>query len=530
MASFLNIALPVNIWLVSASNMPFLQGILSFLFDAALFFFTIYLIYTVYKTYHNKRTLQSFLEIMPDGVIIFDRDFRYSFVNSKALAILQKKREELIGKSIYDVYGKEINQPILTQMKEAMEKQKGFTRTYYSSIIKTHLESHFYPSPQGISLFVKDIGNERRAQENLKKSEANFMRLIDANIVGVAVENTSGRVLYANDVFLSMIGYNRTDIKQNKLNWREITPKQYKKIDDQQEKLLFEHGSIKPYEKEYVRKDGSIVPVLKGGAVLSRKNKTSIIFTVDITDRKEIEKRKDDFISIASHELKTPITSIKGFTQLLISRSKQEKDKKMRGYLERMLTQINRLTYLVNDILDVRKIQEGKLTLNKEFFDINELITDVVTEARNVSPLYTIETRPGPKAVLFADYYRIYQAILNLITNAVKYSTDTAPIRISVVTSDHHAEIMIEDRGIGISTKNQKRIFDKFFRIKGQKFNYPGLGLGLYITADVVSRHKGKIWVDSPTQKEKNGDGTVREFGSTFHLRLPLAIHNGKRV
>jgi signal transduction histidine kinase len=160
--------------------------------------------------------------------------------------------------------------------------------------------------------------------------------------------------------------------------------------------LLLKNGSVKPYEKEYIQKNGNRITALKGAALLDRKNKTSVVFALDISKRSEREKRKDEFLSIASHEMKTPITSIKGFAQLLMRRFEKNGDEKTASYLTRMVNQINRLTYLVNDILDMRKIQDNKLVLNNDFIDINQLVEDAVKEVHLSSPAHAIEWKRHP--------------------------------------------------------------------------------------------------------------------------------------
>lgn len=491
------------------------------------FVFLLFMSYLIYRIYQDNKFIHDLLDAFPQAVIVFDRNFHYTFVNSTALRLLGKHQDELLNRHITQVFGNNLNQAIYLQMKRALKDNQSFSKTYYSKPLKSHINASFHPYENGISVFIEDIGEKTRVQKRLETLESNFLRLIDSNIVGVAIENIEGAITYANAVFLSLIGYTKEDLKKKKLDWKKLTPSKFEEIDNEKEKILFKKGSIKPYEKEYIRKDGSIVPVLKGGVVLSKIEKTSIIFVIDISDRKEIEKRKDDFISIASHEFKTPITSIKGFTQLLLHKSLLMNDKRSADYLNRMLNQTNRLTYLVNDILDVRKIQEGKLVLNKEFFDINILVKDVAREIHMISPYYKINIKADSKTIIFADYYRIYQALLNIMTNAVKYSSESDPVDIAVKRDSSVVRISVSDKGIGIPPLNHKQIFDKFFRLnRGKRSSYPGLGLGLYITSDIITRHNGKIWVESPLYEEKNNDGSSRKYGSTFHITLPIPKEN----
>lgn len=225
---------------------------------------------------------------------------------------------------------------------------------------------------------------------------------------------------------------------------------------------------------------------------------------------KALETQKDEFISIASHELKTPITSLKAYTQLLRSLHKRKGDESYETFLLKMEEQVNRLTDLIADLLDVTKIQSGKLMLRPENFDLCELINEVTAEIQHTTNHKIIAKLTKIKPI-YADRNRIRQVIANLLTNAIKYSPETSLIVVSAKPGRHGVSISVKDEGIGIPEEKKDHVFERFYRVHEDKGNtYPGLGLGLYISKEIVTRHRGKIWVESKEHQ-----------GSTFSFILP---------
>jgi PAS domain S-box-containing protein len=227
----------------------------------------------------------------------------------------------------------------------------------------------------------------------------------------------------------------------------------------------------------------------------------------DISERKALEKQKDEFISVASHELKTPVTSIKAYTELLREFFKDFKEKENAGLLEKLNTQVDRLIRLFNVLLDSTKITQGRLILQVEKFDLNELIEERMEEVRHIATTHKLIFRPSVIGHVNADRDRIGQVITNLVSNAVKYS----PPGTEVIVSSHDeldgVLIKVQDFGKGISNEDQSMLFKQYFR--GSDARVSGFGLGLYISAEIIRRHNGLIGVDSNLGQ-----------GSTFYFKL----------
>ncbi|MEH6408306.1 MAG: HAMP domain-containing sensor histidine kinase, partial [Leeuwenhoekiella sp.] len=233
---------------------------------------------------------------------------------------------------------------------------------------------------------------------------------------------------------------------------------------------------------------------------------------------KEEEKRKEDFLKLVSHELKTPVTSVKGYVQLLLSMINSSTDRSidsipLKSSLERIDSQVTRLTRLISELLDLSRLEESKLELKKEIFEISELVENTIKDIKLSSGQANIVASYKCECNVFADKDRIGQVLINFITNAIKYSPNNKNIIIELYRSDaDNIAVSVTDQGIGIERENQSKIFDRFFRVSGKnEETYAGFGIGLYLAKDIVERHKGTVEVQS-----KIG------AGSTFIFTLPI--------
>jgi len=230
----------------------------------------------------------------------------------------------------------------------------------------------------------------------------------------------------------------------------------------------------------------------------------------DIDDQKQAVKRKDEFISIASHELKTPLTTINAYVQLLDRAIGG--DDPTRLYVERTLVQIRKLDNLIVDLLDLSKIESGKLKFNKKPFPFETTMGNAVEMIRQTYPDYQIIRRGNADIQLYGDETRIEQVIINYLTNAVKYSPENKEIDIETqVRPDRRLEVRVRDRGIGIRKEHQADIFSKFYRVEEAANRFQGLGIGLYICAEIIRRHEGEYGVESEPGQ-----------GSEFYFSVPI--------
>jgi len=230
----------------------------------------------------------------------------------------------------------------------------------------------------------------------------------------------------------------------------------------------------------------------------------------EIEFRKQAEHKKDEFISIASHELKTPLTSVKGYIQLL-QRSLNRDDKTMaQNHLEKASIQLEKLNELIVDLLDISKIESGKLKFNMQSFCADNMLNNAIEMLQQSNPDFKINKIGQTSEMVFADEMRIEQVVINFITNAIKYSPGTNQINVTINITDEKLYLAVKDFGIGIPKEQQSKIFDKFYRVEENSNRFNGLGIGLYICSEIISRHGGTIGVKSKEDE-----------GSEFYFIIP---------
>jgi two-component system sensor histidine kinase/response regulator len=232
---------------------------------------------------------------------------------------------------------------------------------------------------------------------------------------------------------------------------------------------------------------------------------------VEIEHKVAAEKKKDEFISIASHELKTPLTSVKAYIQLLQRSIDKNEKEKAKNHLEKATKQIDKLNNLITDLLDISKIENGKLKFNLQHFDIDNMICNVVEMLQQSNPDFTIKKPKQTNLIIYGDEIRLEQVIINFINNAIKYGGDKNEILLITRIEDNHLYLGVKDFGIGISADQQKLIFEKFYRVEDDNPNLKGLGIGLFICNEIIERHGGKIGINSKLNE-----------GSEFYFKLPL--------
>jgi len=252
---------------------------------------------------------------------------------------------------------------------------------------------------------------------------------------------------------------------------------------------------------------------IKGKLVIGERQKPVRMLgtVIDVTESKRDEIRKNDFIAMASHELKTPLTSIKSYLQLLSKKLASNNDTFINNALSKANNQVNKMTDLIHGFLDLSKLESGKLQLNPELFDMNKLIGDCITELLLSTYSHTLVfNNPGILNVT-GDKEKLGQVIGNFLSNAVKYSAKGTSIVVSSTITDGFVVVAVADEGVGIKLKDHKKVFQRFYRVDNEKIKHvSGFGIGLYLSTEIIQSHKGKIWVES-----------TEGVGSTFYFSIP---------
>jgi PAS domain S-box-containing protein len=372
------------------------------------------------------------------------------------------------------------------------------------------------------------------AEMALRSAEIRFTRLFEAGIIGILICDIHGNIKDANDGFLRMVGYSRDEVLSGGVRWADMTPPEWARHDQEAIAQLMERGATNTWEKEYVRKDGSRVPILVGVAMLNDVD--CIAFVLDITERRRLEelrvrsaeleaqnervkessRLKNEFLANMSHELRTPLNSIIGFADILYDREVPADSPKHHELIGDILRSGRHLLQLINDVLDLAKVEAGKLDFRPEPVDLVQLVGEVSAILRSIAAGKDIEivTQVDPSLQhVTLDPARLKQVLYNYVSNALKFTEIGGRVTIRATTEgDAMFRIAVEDNGIGIATQDLPRLFIEFQQLDaGTAKKHAGTGLGLALTKRIVEAQAGSVGVTSALGQ-----------GSTFYAILPI--------
>jgi PAS domain S-box-containing protein len=370
--------------------------------------------------------------------------------------------------------------------------------------------------PVGRGSTVRDLRPELEAQKALADSEDLFRRITTASPTALWITDKVGNITYTNQIWLDWTGAPlEKQLGDGWLNF--ILPEDRQAASEKfTADFLNQRFHESTFRIKHINGQERWIVCTGNPQFDAAGNFLNFIGScVDITEQKQLQRQKDDFIGVASHELRTPVTSIKAYAQVLEAMFKKSGDFKTAGMLQKMDSQLNRLTSLIGDLLDVTKINTGRLQLNHTRFVFNDMIDEVVDDLQRTTNRHTIEKHFSETGNVVADRDRLMQVVTNLITNAIKYSPHTEKIILHTAINDKsEIEVCVQDFGIGISEDKKGRVFEQFYRVSGDmQHTFPGLGLGLYISSEIIKREGGRIWVNSEEGK-----------GSTFCFSIPSKL------
>ncbi|TMB86198.1 MAG: PAS domain-containing sensor histidine kinase [Chloroflexi bacterium] len=379
------------------------------------------------------------------------------------------------------------------------------------------------PGVEAIVWNYRDITQRKQLEREVAKAKEQLEAILNNVADGIVVANANNSLVYINDVAARMLGFpSAAAMLAAPGSAFGQRLRRFATWDEQGRPLPFEERP--GFQASQGKKAHALVlyqdtlagqgywTLMRAQPIFDAQAQVQFVVSVftDITEQKEFEQRKDHFISMASHELKTPLAILSAFTQLLREWFEAEDRQDVILHLSKMDDQITRLTKLVADLLDISKMQAGKIELAQEAVDMDELLREVV---ENLQPTTThrLLVKGAAHRSITGDRDRLGQVLMNLLTNAIKYSPQAETVMVRVAQTRDTLTVSVQDFGIGIAQSHQEKLFERFYRVYSEKDQtYPGLGIGLYIAHEIIQRHGGKMWVDSFEGK-----------GSTFSFSLP---------
>ena len=478
----------------------------------------------------SEKKFREIFNATGDFLLYLDPKGNILDVNKKTLEIINLKKQDIIGKNIktlkkffteknMEKHHSSIKEAVTNnEVREYESELKTIDGLKYQFLFSTDLIKK-QNKTTAILLRGRDITQRQRAWDELVKLEEKYRVLAETSADGVITIDALGRLTYVNPSFEVICGRRKSQILatllRSYLSDDSIYLFQQVLID-----IRKKHEKIENVELELNHSDNKTIPIEVNIAPLKKDNKfAGVICTVrDITERKKVEEElkkserlRTEFMNIAAHELKSPVTPIKGYLDLIISDKKAPKQ--VRDWAKISLRNSERLLRLVNDILDVSRLDTDTMRFNMEKLNPVEILEEIAEDMKPAiekKGLEFIVHIPGNLSPVIRDRYRLSQVFKNLLGNAIKF-TDNGSIALVVKEEDDSIKISVEDSGIGISNEELKKVFTKFYQAyTGDDRKNEGTGLGLFICKQIVEKHKGKIWAESNIPR-----------GSTFRIKIP---------
>jgi len=486
----------------------------------------------------SEERFKTLFEVAPASIVYSDLNANILFCNKQFLKLHGIKRPEMINKTnITKFFSKQDLPKLKNELQKSIDGRAPDPTEY---IMLKEDGSEFIAEASSIAVrdkngiivgligVAQDITERKKAEQQLKESEEKFRTIAERTFMGILIIQDDF-VKYANEALLRMFEYSQKEI----VNWKmdDLT----KLIDSDDLPFLREYRehlrsgdkSFKPYYSYKVfTKSGKIKWIDQFSKEILYKGKLAELITImDITEKKEAEKEliklnnmKSELLRRTSHELKTPLVSIKGFSDLLLELHRGKLDDYVIRTLEQIRTGCNRLESLVNDILKTAELESGTVELKKSKEDLSLLIKIGMNELEGLSELrnHTINLEISDSLICSIEKEQIYNVITNILSNAIKFTPSNGKIEVKSEINNDFVIISIKDNGIGFTKEEKTQIFKQFGKIEryGQGYDVisEGSGLGLYISKRIIEMHGGEIWVQS--------EG--RDKGSTLYFSLPI--------
>ena len=479
----------------------------------------------------SEKRFRSMVDQAPVALLVNKGDDLVFDIVNKPMIDIIGKGDSVKGKAWYEAIPELVGQPIVEQLYHTYRSGE----EWHGNEVPIVLHNNGEPQQRYFNLIYRPLVEEGKIT-GLLQSAVDVTEQVDARKDLEQAKNTLALAISAAE-----LGTFDLDVTTGLLHWNErcrtmfgishLNPITYEKDfvgglhPDDRERILrviedvlditVNNGNYDTEFRTIGVEDKKIRWLRAKGKAYFDENNQPVRFTgavMDITEQKTDELRKNDFIGMVSHELKTPLTTLSAVLQIASQKLKDSDDKQLLNAITRGNVQVKRMTGMIHGFLNVSRLESGKMLIEKQVFDISQLLVEVVTELKMIEKNHPIHLSVCDPIEITADRDKINSVISNLINNAVKYSPQGKPITINCERHGTEIIVSVRDEGIGINQNDLTSIFDRYYRAESSKAkNIAGFGIGLYLSFEIITRHNGKIWAESELAA-----------GSTFYFSLPL--------
>lgn len=479
----------------------------------------------------SEKRFRNMIEQSPVALLVNKGDeLIFEEINQPMIDIIGRG-DSVKGKSWYEAIPELVGQPIVDQLYRTYrtgQEWRGFEvpiilnqngkpeQHYYNLVYKPFLENG---EIIGLLQSAVEVTEQVNARRELEKTQDTLKLALQAAELGTFDMDLEKGTMEWDKRCRTLFGISHN----NKVTYEKdfvtgLHPDDRERVLGVIANVFKKHISNGDYDVEYRTigvEDQRIRWVRAKGKAYFDENDRPVRFigaALDITEQKNDELRKNDFIGMVSHELKTPLTSLTAIVQILQGKVSKNEDGFMINALDKANNQVKKMTVMINSFLNISRLESGKIHLVKQDFNLDELIIEVIAEAELTMPTHLVTLIPSGTITVNADRDKIGSVISNLLSNAVKYSPRGKQIEVQCERIDHHVIVYVKDQGMGIREEDIEKIFERYYRVQSShREQIAGFGIGLYLSAEIIERHGGRIGVNSEVGK-----------GSSFWFALPL--------